>query len=52
VQGSDEEKRRAFFVAFNQLQNRISMFTSLQLDKIDRIKLQKTLQDIGKEMTP
>jgi protein-tyrosine-phosphatase len=52
VEGTDDEKRKAFFVAFNQLQNRISMFTSLPLDKIDRIKLQKTLQDIGKEITP
>ena len=52
VEGSDDEKRRAFFVAFNQLQNRISMFTSLPLGKIDRIKLQKTLQDIGKANTP
>jgi arsenate reductase (thioredoxin) len=52
VEGTDDEKRKAFFVAFNQLQNRISMFASLPLDKIDRIKLQKTLQDIGKEITP
>ena len=48
VEGSDDDKRKAFFQTFNQLQNRISMFASLPLDKIDRIKLQKTLQDIGK----
>jgi hypothetical protein len=28
------------------------MFANLPLDKIDRIKLQKTLQDIGKVNTP
>jgi protein-tyrosine-phosphatase len=52
VEGSDEAKRKAFFQTFNQLQNRISMFANLPLDKIDRIKLQKTLQDIGKVNTP
>lgn len=48
VEGSDEQKRKAFFVAFNQLQNRIGLFTNLPLDKLDRIKLQKALSDIGK----
>ena len=48
VEGSDDDKRKAFFQTFNPLQNRISMFASLPIDKIDRIKLQKTLQDIGK----
>ena len=50
VEGSEDDKRKAFFQTFNQLQNRISMFVSLPIDKIDRIKLQKTLQDIGKEV--
>jgi protein-tyrosine-phosphatase len=48
VEGSDDNKRRAFFLAFNQLQNRISLFANLPIDKLDRIKLQKALQDIGK----
>ncbi len=47
VTGSDEVKRKAFFRAFNQLQNRISLFANLPLDKLDRIKLQKVLRDIG-----
>jgi arsenate reductase len=51
VEGSDEAKRKAFFVAFNQLQNRISLFANLPIDKLDRIKLQKALQDIGKTTT-
>ncbi len=49
VAGTDEQKRRAFFQAYSQLQNRISLFANLPIDKLDRIKLQKALQDIGKE---
>lgn len=48
VTGSDEDKRKAFFQAYNQLHNRISLFANLPIHKLDRIKLQKALQDIGK----
>ena len=48
VEGSDDVKRKAFFVAFNQLSNRIGLFANLPIDKLDRIKLQKALSDIGK----
>ncbi|MBI5331575.1 MAG: arsenate reductase ArsC [Betaproteobacteria bacterium] len=47
VEGDDETRRRAFFMAFNQLQNRISLFVSLPFEKLDRMKLKKALQDIG-----
>ncbi|MEW5787100.1 MAG: arsenate reductase ArsC [Pseudomonadota bacterium] len=47
VEGDDERKRKAFFQAFRQLQNRISLFANLPLDKLDRIKLEKALRDIG-----
>lgn len=47
VEGSDEARRRAFFVAFNQLSNRIALFANLPFDKLDRIKLQRALSDIG-----
>jgi len=47
VQGSDDDKRRAFFQAYNQLHKRISLFASLPFDKLDRIKLQQSLNDIG-----
>ena len=49
VEGDDETKRRAFFIAFNQLHNRIGLFANLPFDKLDRIKLQKALSDIGRE---
>jgi len=51
VEGTDELKRKAFFQAYNQLQNRISLFVNLPIEKLDKIKLQKALQDIGKTTT-
>ncbi len=51
VEGSDEAKRKAFFLAFAQLQNRISLFANLPLDKLDRLSLQKNLDAIGKTVT-
>ncbi len=46
--GSDDDKRKAFFLAFNQLQNRINLFANLPLAKLDRMKLQEALNAIGK----
>src|SRR5258706_3297029 len=48
VDGTDEEKRRAFFRAYNMLQNRIQLFLSLPLAKIDRVALTKRLPEKGK----
>jgi len=48
VQGTDEEKRRAFFRAYNQLQNRLSIFVSLPLEKLDRLALKSKLDEIGR----
>jgi hypothetical protein len=48
VDGSDEARRRAFVDAMNQLQRRISMFISLPFEKLDRMRLQQAVRDIGK----
>ena len=48
VEGSDEQKRRAFAEAFRHLSNRINLFTSLPMDKIDKLSLRKKLDEIGK----
>ena len=48
VEGSDEVRRKAFFHAFNFLQRRISIFVNLPLDKLDRVALQRKLDDIGR----
>lgn len=48
VVGTDEEKRRAFRDAFRALDARIKIFTSLRLDLLDRLALQRELDAIGK----
>jgi protein-tyrosine-phosphatase len=48
VEGSDDEKRRAFFNAYNRLNNRIQLFLSLPLTKLDRLSLMKRLGEIGR----
>jgi protein-tyrosine-phosphatase len=47
VTGSDEEKARAFTMAFRELDARIKIFTSLRLEMLDRMALQKRLDEIG-----
>lgn len=48
VEGSDELKIRAFHKAFNELDARIKIFTSLRIDMLDRMALQQQLDAIGK----
>ncbi len=50
VEGTDNDKRKAFFLAYNQLQHRIGLFVNLPLHQIDRIKLQSRLNEIGKTL--
>jgi arsenate reductase len=47
VDGSDEAKRMAFSEACRTLANRIRLFTSLPLARLDRLSLQQRLRDIG-----
>ena len=47
VEGSDDQKRRAFLRAFSALSTRINLFTSLPIDKIDRLALKRKLDEIG-----
>ena len=48
VEGTDEQKRKAFARAFLQLNTRIGQFVSLPIGKIDRLSLQNRLNEIGK----
>jgi len=48
VQGSDQDKRRAFMRAFAELSARINLFVALPLDKLDRLTLTGKLREIGK----
>jgi arsenate reductase (thioredoxin) len=49
VQGTDEQKRRAFMDAYAVLRRRIELFASLPLDKLDRLALQNRLREIGSQ---
>ena len=49
VEGTDEEKRRAFNVAFRELDNRIKIFTSLRIESLDQLALQQQLDRIGRQ---
>ena len=48
VQGSDDDKRKAFLNAYTQLQRRIALFLNLPFDKLAKLSLQSRLDDIGK----
>lgn len=48
VEGSDDQQRQAFRKAFRELDARIKIFTSLRLELLDRLSLQKKLDAIGK----
>jgi arsenate reductase (thioredoxin) len=48
-QGTDEEKSREFVRVANVLKRRIELFTSLPLEKLDRLSLQRQVKEIGKQ---
>jgi arsenate reductase len=48
VQGTDDERARAFNKAFRELDARIKIFTSLRLEALDELSLQRQLDAIGR----
>jgi protein-tyrosine-phosphatase len=48
VQGSDEDKRKAFFAAYNLLAHRIGIFSNLRLESLDRLALKSRVDEIGR----
>jgi protein-tyrosine-phosphatase len=47
VEGSDEQKRKAFAAAFKLLHRRISLFASLPLEKLDALAIKREVDAIG-----
>jgi arsenate reductase len=47
VQGSDMERRRAFVTALRYLENRITLFTALPIDKLETSALTAKVREIG-----
>jgi arsenate reductase (thioredoxin) len=48
-EGTDDAKRREFTRVATILKRRIELFTSLPLEKLDRLKVERTVKDIGKQ---
>jgi arsenate reductase len=48
VEGDEITRLTAFRTAFRELENRIKIFVSLPFDSLDRLKLQKRLDEIGR----
>lgn len=48
VEGTDDEKRKAFLKAFTQLATRINLLLNLPIEKLDRMMLKAKLDSIGK----
>jgi hypothetical protein len=46
-EGTDEEKRHFFANVYRELENRIRIFTSLNIEALDSIALRKRLNEIG-----
>lgn len=47
AEGSDEERRKAFRLAWIMLKHRIDLLLALPLDKLDRVTTQQELRAIG-----
>lgn len=48
VQGSDEDKRKAFVKAFTALSARINLLLALPFEKLSRQSLKSRLDEIGR----
>jgi arsenate reductase (thioredoxin) len=49
VEGTEEEKRKAFREAFRILRRRIELFASLPIESLSRLALQERVDQIGRE---
>ena len=49
VEGTDEEKRRAFLSTYATLSNRINLLISLPMERLDRLALKRHVDKIAKQ---
>ena len=52
VRGSDERRIHAFREAFRILENRIKLFASLPIEKLDKLTVTHRVREIGKDQVP
>lgn len=50
VEGTDAEKHFAFADTYRMLNNRLSIFVNLPMKSLDRLSLQKSLDEIGRRL--
>jgi arsenate reductase len=50
VEGTEVERRLAFAEAYRMLNNRIGIFASLPLKSLDKLSLQRRLDEIGRKL--
>ena len=48
VEGTDDQKRKAFLAAYATLSNRINLLLNLPLERLDRLALKRNLDEIAK----
>ena len=48
VEGSDDDKRRAFKKAYQELEARIKLFASLSISSLDQARIKREVEEIGK----
>ena len=48
VQGSDEDKQKAFLKAYTELYRRMSLFLNLPFDTLNKLALKEKLDEIGR----
>jgi arsenate reductase len=51
VEGTDDDRRRAFMRTYFELQNRLRTFTSFPMEKLDRLAIKQKLDGIGRGIT-
>ena len=49
VEGNEEIKRKAFLTAYTELYRRISLFTALPFEALDKLALKAKLDEIGRK---
>ena len=49
INGTDDQKRKAFMKAFTELSTRINLLLALPVEKLDRLVLKKKLDEIGRK---
>ena len=50
--GAEADRRRAFRAAYLALENWIKLFTALPIDKLDRMAIQRSVDEIGHRRRP